>query len=90
MFCFTISRFTAVCNPYKFREKNANTDVLQSVLKILVPIIIFSVLLNIPRFYETVIVNFVQNVTTVNNATVLVETITYDVTPLRMNPDYIR
>ena len=85
--CF---RFTAVCNPYKYREKNVNVNVTQSVFKFLVPVIIFSVIINIPRFYETIIVTITTNATTADNETVLVETVTYDVTPLRMDPDYIR
>ena len=86
---FLFIRFTAVCNPYKYREKNANAKVLQSVFKFLVPIVIFSVILNIPRFYETVIVTTTTNISIGLNTTIIEDTVTYDVTPLRMNPDYI-
>ena len=78
-----------MCNPYKYREKNANDKVLQSVFKFLVPIIIFSVILNIPRFYETMIVTTTTNITIDHNVTITEDTVTYDVTPLRMDPDYI-
>ena len=78
-----------MCNPYKYREKNANAKVMQTVTKFLVPVVIFSVLINIPRFYETVIVTSTINVTVDDNVTIREETVTYDVTPLRMDPDYI-
>ena len=86
---FLFVRYTAVCYPYKYREKNANAKLLQSVFKFLVPIVIFSVIINIPRFYETVIVTTTANITIGHNVTITEETVTYDVTPLRMDPDYI-
>ena len=79
-----------MCNPYKYRENNVNANVVQSVFKFLVPVIMFNVLLNIPRFYETELLTSARNITSDGNITVLVETVYYDVTPLRMDPDYIR
>ena len=79
-----------MCNPYKYREKNVNANVAQGVFKFLVPIIMFSVVLNIPRFFETEILTSTRNITSDGNITFVVETVSYDVTPLRMDPDYIR
>ena len=82
-------RFTAVCRPFQYREKNNSSNVIKSVLKVILPIIIFSITLNIPRFFETTVVYLQENFTE-NNSTIFNEIITYDVTPLRMNPDYVR
>ena len=87
---FLFIRFTAVCNPYKYRENNVNANVAKSVFKFPVPIIMFSVLLNIPRFYETEILTSTRNLTSDGNITFVVETVSYYVTPLRMSPNYIR
>ena len=86
---FSSLRFTAVCNPYKYRENNVNANITQSIFKFLVLIIIFSVLLNIPRFFKTEILTSNGIIASDGNITYLVETVSYDVTPLRMDPKYI-
>ena len=53
-------------------------------------VIIFSLLINIPRFFETVIVKTMANQTFDNNQTFEVEKVSFDVTPLRMDENYIR
>jgi hypothetical protein len=45
---------------------------------------------NIPRFFETVIQYDTFEEILDDNTTVIIESIGYDVTPLRKNPDYIR
>ena len=54
------------------------------------PVIILSVLINIPRYFETVIISETVNITTADNKTVEEERVYYEVTPLRMDADYIR
>ena len=59
------------------------------MLKLTLPVILFSIIINIPRFFETVIEYETFEATDDNNETVLIETAKYEVTNLRMNPDYI-
>ena len=73
-----------------YKENNSSAKVLSRVLTFICPVIIISVVINIPRFFETVITIETVNITTENNETVEEEKISYDITPLRMNPDYIR
>ena len=85
-----VLRYTAVCNPYLYKENNAAQNVPWRVLTFMVPVIILSVIINIPRFFETVIVSETVNITTADNKTVEEEKVYYEVTPLRMDVDYIR
>ena len=78
-----------MCNPYKYREKNAQDKVMQTVTKVVVPIVVFSVMINIPRFYETMIVTTTTNITLEDNITIIAESVTFEITPLRMDPDYV-
>jgi hypothetical protein len=85
-----VLRYTAVCNPYLYMENNAAQNVPWRVLTFMVPVIILSVIINIPRFFETVIVSETVNITTADNETVEEERVYYEVTPLRMDADHIR
>ena len=60
------------------------------VFKLIFPVVVFSVFLNIPRFFETVIQYDTFEEILDDNTTVIIESIGYDVTPLRQNPDYVR
>ena len=84
------ARYTAVCNPYLYKENNTAHRVTNRVLSFMVPVIIFSVLINIPRYFETVIISETVNITTADNETVQEERVYYEVTPLRMDANYIR
>ena len=83
-------RYTAVCKPYLYKENNAAHRVGCRVITFMFPVIILSVLINIPRFFETVIVSETVNITTADNETVEEERVYYEVTPLRMDANYIR
>ena len=87
---FSNFRYTAVCSPYKYREMIKAQTANARVFKLILPVLVFSVLLNIPRFFETVIQYETFEEILDDNTTVIIETIGYDVTPLRKNPDYIR
>ena len=84
------ARYTAVCNPYLYKENNTAHRVTNRVLSFLVSVIIFSLLINIPRYFETVIISETVNITTADNETVQEERVSYDITPLRMDANYIR
>ena len=43
-----------------------------------------------PRFFEVITVNEMRNITTDGNVTELQGVVTYDITELRMDPNYIR
>ena len=96
-FLFCISRYSAVCNPYKYREKNME-NMKSSFAKVLSLIISASVAINIPRFFETAIVN--ENFSSESekrdnlsyNFPLDFEDFSYkfEVTPLRPDPNYIR
>ena len=79
-----------MCLPYKYREINQSQTISFRVFKLISPVIIFSVVLNIPRFFETVVLydSFVEVVD--DNLTLTIETVSFDVTPLRQDPDYVR
>ena len=85
-----VVRYTAVCNPYLYKENNAAHKVGCRVLTFMFPVIILSILINIPRYFETVIVSETVNITTADNETVEEEKVYYEVTPLRLDANYIR
>ena len=82
-------RYSAVCNPYKYRERNMES-MNSSFAKVLFFIISASVAINIPRFFETSIVTMGHP----NNTSVFPDlegfSYTFEVSPLRTDPDYIR
>ena len=73
-----------------YKDNNAAHNVPLRVLTFMCPVIILSVLINIPRFFETVIVSETVNITTADNETIEEERFYYEVTPLRMDANYIR
>ena len=89
-YCFFNFRYTAVCYPYKYREMIQAQTTNSRVFKLIFPVFVFSVLLNISRFFETVIQYETFEEILDDNKTVIIESIGYDVTPLRKNPDYVR
>ena len=92
-----IFRYSAVCNPYKYREKNME-NMSSSFYKVLFLIISASVAINIPRFFETTIVheNLSSDSEKRNNSSFHFPwefedfSYTFEVTPLRTDPNYIR
>ena len=83
-------RYLAVCSPSKYREITQSKTTNFRVLKHISPVIIFSIILNIPRFFETVVIYESYKEINDDNQTVTVETFGLDVTPMRMDPDYVR
>ena len=92
---FFLFRYSAVCNPYKYREKNME-NMNSSFAKVLFLIISASVAINIPRFFETTIVSETFDSENRKNSSInfplTLEDFSYkfEVTPLRTDPNYIR
>ena len=134
-----LSRYCAVCHPYTYRDLTHSNSVNKRVLLYVLPVILVSILLNIPKFFETRIVfkegtyvlcselvclapnilklnfcfedegsksyeqfstNNSQNFSDIHSSILSMlknrtnsfqqNSITYEVTELRDNPDYIR
>ena len=86
---FSSPRYCAVCNPFAYAEHAKPDNVNRRVFKYFIIVIILSVLINIPRFLETKIVT--ETVRSNDSGSVQDQTfISYDVTDLRRNSDYIR
>ena len=49
-------RYCAVCHPYTYRDLTQTSSVSKRVSLYIVPVLLFSVILNIPKFFETRIV----------------------------------
>ena len=79
-------RYTAVCHPFYYRESLAGRSITSRVLMYVIPVIVISTIINIPKFLETELV-YGKEVDTEN---VTVRYISYDLTELRGDPDYIR
>ena len=79
-------RYTAVCHPFYYRESLAGRTISSRVLMYVIPVIVISTIINIPKFLETELV-FGENVNEDNITTI---DITNDFTELRKDPDYIR
>ena len=92
--CITCIRYTAVCHPFYYRDAVLATSVNCRVAKYVIPVIVFAFILNIPKFFETELIYLPVNDSLVNDSLSLNETslytLTYDVTALRKDPDYIR
>ena len=48
-----VFRYVAVCKPHRYRELNIRMNAFRRVLIYTIPVASFSVLLNIPKFFET-------------------------------------
>ena len=79
-------RYTSVCHPIYYRETLAGRSVTSRVLMYVIPVILISTLINIPKFLELKLV-YEEDVTEDN---VTSYNISYDITELRQDPDYIR
>ena len=79
-------RYTAVCHPFYYRESLAGRTISSRVLMYVIPVIVISTIINIPKFLETELV-FGKHV---NEDNVTIIDISYDLTELRKDPDYIR
>ena len=87
-------RYTAVCHPFYYRDVVLATSVNCRVAKYVIPVIVTAVIINIPKFFETELIYISQNGTEFNESALVNDealyTLTYDVTDLRKDPDYIR
>ena len=100
------SRYCAVCHPYTYRDLTQTRSVSRRVAIYVIPVIIFSIILNLPKFFETKIVynsekkqidfSLFKN-GSIENMEALMKllkkgenSISYEMTSLRNNPDYIR
>ena len=89
-----IFRYCAACHPFYYRDAVRATSVNYRVAKYVIPVVVFDIILNIPKFFETEIFYIPVNTTGLDapaNATDTVSYIlTYDVTELRKDKDYIQ
>ena len=74
-----LERFLAVCHPLLYRAHKARHSPTAHMITYIVPSFIFSIVINIPKFFETKLV-----ITNVTNAThVIGQEIGFDITDLR-------
>ena len=78
-------RFAAICKPLCYRAHKLSHSSKVHLLTFVFPSVIASILLNIPKFFETHLVS--RNETNGINGTVVI--IDYEATDLRLHPDYI-
>jgi hypothetical protein len=82
-------RYFAVCEPYKYRVEARPENVNIRVLKYILIVITISCFINFPRFFETQLVSLTLN-RTLDSSVETVTIVTYEVTELRKNSEYIR
>ena len=82
-------RYFAVCEPYNYRVEAKLENVNIRVLKYLLIVIAISCFINFPRFFETELVSLTLN-RTLDTSVETVTIVSYEVTELRKNPEYIR
>ena len=89
---FPLSRYTAVCQPFSYSSREAGPSARPGLrlAQFILAIIAVSVLINLPRFLEVTMVTELHNVTSQLNVTEVQELVTYDITELRRDPEYIR
>ncbi|CAB4070258.1 unnamed protein product [Lepeophtheirus salmonis] len=75
-------RFMAVCFPIKYRSISCTESVNLRVAKHMTPVIVISVLINLPKFFET---RLAEVSTGIDNKT----EIDFEITELRANENYI-
>ena len=89
-----IFRYCAVCHPFYYRDAVRATSVNYRVAKYVIPVVVFAIILNIPKFFETEIFYIPVNKTGFDESTTANDTVSYiltcDVTELRKGKDYIR
>ena len=114
MIIFGWPRYCAVCHPYTYRDLTQTSSVSKRVSLYIIPVLVFSVVLNIPKFFETRIVyskgSHCYNLTIFDSTVYLdidfslaknfssllellkaqEDKISFEMTELRDNPDYIR
>ena len=78
-------RFFAICRPLCYRSHKLSHSSRVHLMTYILPSILVSILLNIPKFLETQFVT--RNVTDENNITTVITD--YEVTDLRLDPEYI-
>jgi len=83
-------RYAAVCQPYSYNTRETSMRPSTRLVQILTPVLLLSILVNIPRFFEVVTSTEMRNVTLGGNLTRERECVTYEITDLRMDPTYIR
>ena len=78
-------RFMAVCKPIHYRRNRMRQSSGVHMVTFIVPSLLLSILLNIPKFFETKLV--LQNFKDENNDTYSV--MDFEITSLRLDPNYI-
>jgi hypothetical protein len=83
-----------VCQPFSYNSRQTpnqkSSRLSVRLLQFVLPVIILSVIINFPRFFEVTLVSSFHNVTSYKNVTELQEYVSMSITDLRMDPDYIR
>ena len=94
IFIIIIFRYCAVCHPFYYRDAVRATSVKYRDAKYVIPVVVFAIILNIPKFFETEIFYIPVNKTGLDEPTNATDTFSYiliyDVTELRKDKDYIR
>ena len=57
-FCYDVDRYNAVCRPHYFHYRTVVSHGLTNLTSYVLPVVILSTLLNIPKFFETEFVSF--------------------------------
>ena len=52
-YSYCINRYVAVCKPHRYRELNIRVGMIRRIMIYTIPVATISVLLNIPKFFET-------------------------------------
>ena len=52
-----VFRFSCVCRPHQYRHSTLGTSISRRVASYVVPTVVFSTVLNIPKFFETQLVS---------------------------------
>ena len=84
-----IFRYSAVCQPYTYRRENRSKNVNLRVLKYLLLVIITSILVNAPRFFETKLIIESVNVS-IGDSFETQTRYSYTLSSLRKNLHYIK
>ena len=53
IYSYCLYRYVAVCKPHRYRELNIRVGMIRRILIYTIPVATISVLLNIPKFFET-------------------------------------
>merc|ERR1719234_2210690 len=85
-------RFCSVCRPHSHRARTASLSSTASLARYVLPVLVLALITNLPKFFEARIVFPTSEETAVAEMFGLENAvkITYEMTELRDNPNYIR